>query len=95
MILVSLDGKDIKSFIINRIINLKKGIYFNLISISDESEISIISKDEFKSINLKEEYTYAYTKISSSLILIKFILSFIKKRGLTILLLVNLTLIGS
>ncbi|MDB8792534.1 AraC family transcriptional regulator [Romboutsia sp. 1001216sp1] len=79
MILVSLDGKDIKSFIINRIINLKKGIYFNLISISDESEISIISKDEFKSINLKEEYTY--TKISSSLNIDQIYTKFYQEKG--------------
>lgn len=58
MILVSYDSKNIKSFIINRKINIKKNIYFNLISISDESEISIIHNNNFECIHLNEDYRY-------------------------------------
>ena len=65
MILVSLDGIDIKSFIVNRMLHIKKGIYFNFISISDKSTVEIINNAEFEYLKLKNPFKYS--SISSSL----------------------------
>lgn len=81
MILVSSDGNTLESFIINRTLNLKKGIYFNLICVSDDCEIKIScdSKD-LKSINLKEKYTYK--NISPSLNINEIYTKFYQEKGL-------------
>ena len=65
MILVSFDSNNIKSFIINRSLHIKKGIYFNLISISDEASVEVLTNTEFKSIKLDNPFNYS--NISSSL----------------------------
>ncbi|MGL5714568.1 MAG: AraC family transcriptional regulator [Paraclostridium sp.] len=81
MISVSLDMYNIKSFIINRTIHLNKGIYFNLISISDESSIYIISDDFTKpGIDLEQEYTYS--SISPSLNINEIYTKFYQEKGL-------------
>ncbi|MGL5328674.1 MAG: AraC family transcriptional regulator [Peptostreptococcaceae bacterium] len=81
MILVSNDDTNIKSFIINRVINLKKDIYFNFISISDDSEIEIIKdSNNFDFIYLKEDYTY--TAISPSLNITEIYTKFYQEKGI-------------
>ncbi|MGL4911120.1 MAG: AraC family transcriptional regulator [Romboutsia sp.] len=81
MLLVSINGSTIKSFIINRNLNLKKGIYFNLISISEECEVEIShSHKALKSIDLKEDYTY--TNISSSLNINEIYTKFYQEKGI-------------
>ncbi|MEG1312291.1 MAG: AraC family transcriptional regulator [Romboutsia sp.] len=80
MIVVSIDTINIKYFIINRNINILKGVYFNLISISDESEILIsFDYDTFPSSDLKEEYTYS--SISSSLSINEIYTKFYQEKG--------------
>ena len=59
MILVSFDSNNIKSFIINRSLHIKKGIYFNLISISDEASVEVLTNTEFKSIKLDNPFNYS------------------------------------
>ncbi len=81
MILLSLDGVNFSSFIINRRLNLKNNIYFNFISISDDAEI-LINKDisTFSSKKLEEEYTYS--TISSSLNINEIYTKFYQEKGL-------------
>lgn len=60
MILLSKDGENIESYIINRNLHLKKGVYFNFISISDESEIKILhGYDLLPTKKLEEDYSYS------------------------------------
>ncbi|MEF9991761.1 MAG: AraC family transcriptional regulator [Romboutsia sp.] len=60
MILVSNDGIDIKSYIINRPLKLKKGIYFNLVSVYDEAEVTLLSDiDKLDSIKLEDDFIYS------------------------------------
>lgn len=81
MILVSLDISSMKSFIINRNITIKKGVYFNFISISDEAEILISSRcNEFPLVDLEEEYTYS--SISSSLNINEIYTKFYQEKGI-------------
>lgn len=81
MILVSLDAINIISFIINRPINLKVGVYFNLISISDNSSVEISScMDLFPSIYLNEDYIYS--SISPALNINEIYTKFYQEKGL-------------
>ena len=79
MILVSLDGNNIKSFIVNRNLHIKKGTYFNFISISDESSIEIVNNREFESFVL--ENTFKYSNISSSLDITEIYTKFYQEKG--------------
>ena len=79
MILVSFDSNNIKSFIINRSLHIKKGIYFNLISISDEASIEVLTNTEFKSIKLDNPFNYS--NISSSLDISEIYTKFYQEKG--------------
>ena len=79
MILVSLDGNNIKSFIVNRNLHIKKGTYFNFISISDESSIEIVNNIEFESFVL--ENTFKHSNISSSLDITEIYTKFYQEKG--------------
>ena len=79
MILVSFDGNNIKSFIINRSLHIKKGIYFNLISISDEASVEVLTNTEFKSIKLDNPFNYS--NISSSLDISEIYTKFYQEKG--------------
>ena len=79
MILVSFDSNNIKSFIINRILHIKKGIYFNLISISDEASVEVLTNTEFKSIKLDNPFNYS--NISSSLDISEIYTKFYQEKG--------------
>lgn len=79
MILVSFDSNNIKSFIINRSLHIKKGIYFNLISISDEASVEILTNTEFKSIKLDNPFNYS--NISSSLDISEIYTKFYQEKG--------------
>lgn len=79
MILVSFDSNNIKSFIINRSLHIKKGIYFNLISISDEASIEVLTNTEFKSIKLDNPFNYS--NISSSLYISEIYTKFYQEKG--------------
>ena len=79
MILVSFDSNNIKSFIINRSLHLKKGIYFNFISISDEASVEILTNTEFKSIKLDNPFNYS--NISSSLDISEIYTKFYQEKG--------------
>lgn len=79
MILVSFDSNNIKSFIINRSLHIKKGIYFNLISISDESSVEVLTNTEFKSIKLDNPFNYS--NISSSLDISEIYTKFYQEKG--------------
>ena len=79
MILVSFDSNNIKSFIINRSLHIKKGIYFNLISISDEASVEILTDTEFKSIKLDNPFNYS--NISSSLDISEIYTKFYQEKG--------------
>ena len=79
MILVSFDSNNIKSFIINRSLHIKKGIYFNLISISDEASVEVLTNTEFKSIKLDNPFNYS--NISSSLYISEIYTKFYEEKG--------------
>lgn len=79
MILVSFDSNNIKSFIINRSLHLKKGIYFNFISISDEASVEVLTNTEFKSIKLDNPFNYS--NISSSLDISEICTKFYQEKG--------------
>nr|WP_317332705.1 AraC family transcriptional regulator [uncultured Romboutsia sp.] len=79
MILVSFDCNNIKSFIINRNLHIKNGIYFNLISISDESSVEILTDTEFESIKLDNPFNYS--NISSSLDISEIYTKFYQEKG--------------
>ena len=79
MILVSFDSNNIKSFIINRSLHIKKGIYFNLISISDEASVEVLTNNEFKSIKLDNHFNYS--NISSSLDISEIYTKFYQEKG--------------
>ena len=79
MILVSFDSNNIKSFIINRSLHLKKGIYFNFISISDEASVEVLTNTEFKSIKLDNPFNYS--NISSSLYISEIYTKFYQEKG--------------
>lgn len=79
MILVSFDSNNIKSFIINRSLHIKKGIYFNLISISDEASVEVLTNTEFKSIKLDNPFNYS--NISSSLDISEIYTKFYQEKG--------------
>ena len=79
MILVSFDSNNIKSFIINRSLHIKKGIYFNLISISDEADVEVLTNTEFKSITLDNPFNYS--NISSSLDISEIYTKFYQEKG--------------
>ena len=79
MILVSFDSNNIKSFIINRSLHIKKGIYFNLISISDEASVEVLTNIEFKSIKLDNPFNYS--NISSSLYISEIYTKFYQEKG--------------
>ena len=79
MILVSFDSNNIKSFIINRSLHIKKGIYFNLISISDEASVEVLTNAEFKSIKLDNPFNYS--NISSSLDISEIYTKFYQEKG--------------
>lgn len=79
MILVSFDSNNIKSFIINRSLHIKKGIYFNLISISDEASVEVLTNTEFKSIKLDNPFNYS--NISSSLDISVIYTKFYQEKG--------------
>lgn len=81
MILVSYDCINIKSYIINRSINLKKGLYFNFISVSEESEVEFLSDiNVLESMNLKEEYIYS--SISPSITIDEIYAAFYQEKGI-------------
>lgn len=80
MISLSLDGHNIQSFIINRTINLNNGVYFNLISISDESSVYIISND-FNSPGVDLDQEYTYSSISPSLNINEIYTKFYQEKG--------------
>ena len=79
MILVSLDSNNIKSFIINKNLHIKKGIYFNLISVSDECNVEILTNTEFESIKLDNPFNYS--NISSSLDISEIYTKFYQEKG--------------
>ena len=79
MILVSFDSNNIKSFIVNRSLHIKKGIYFNLISISDEASVEVLTNTEFKSIKLDNPFNYS--NISSSLDISEIYTKFYQEKG--------------
>lgn len=79
MILVSFDSNNIKSFIINRSLHIKKGIYFNLISISDEASVEVLTNTKFKSIKLDNPFNYS--NISSSLDISEIYTKFYQEKG--------------
>lgn len=79
MIILSFDTTNIKSFIINRSIHIKKGVYFNLISISDESNIEILTDKDLESVNL--ENTFNYVNICSSLDITEIYTKFYQEKG--------------
>lgn len=79
MILVSLDSNNIKSFIINKNLHIKKGIYFNLISVSDECNVEISTNTEFESIKLDNPFNYS--NISSSLDISEIYTKFYQEKG--------------
>ena len=79
MILVSFDSNNIKSFIINRSLHIKKGIYFNLISISDEASVEVLTNTEYKSIKLDNPFNYS--NISSSLYISEIYTKFYQEKG--------------
>lgn len=79
MILVSFDSNNIKSFIINRSLHIKKGIYFNFISISDEASVEVLTNTEFKSIKLDNPFNYS--NISSSLDISEIYTKFYQEKG--------------
>ena len=79
MILVSFDSNNIKSFIINRSLHIKKGIYFNLISISDEASVEVLTNTEFKYIKLDNPFNYS--NISSSLDISEIYTKFYQEKG--------------
>ena len=79
MIFVSFDSNNIKSFIINRSLHIKKGIYFNLISISDEASVEVLTNTEFKSIKLDNPFNYS--NISSSLYISEIYTKFYQEKG--------------
>ena len=79
MILVSFDSNNIKSFIINRSLHIKKGIYFNFISISDEADVEVLTHTEFKSITLDNPFNYS--NISSSLDISEIYTKFYQEKG--------------
>lgn len=79
MILVSFDSNNIKSFIINRSLHIKKGIYFNFISISDEADVEVLTNTEFKSITLDNPFNYY--NISSSLDISEIYTKFYQEKG--------------
>lgn len=79
MILVSFDSNNIKSFIINRSLHIKKGIYFNFISISDEADVEVLTNTEFKSITLDNPFNYS--NISSSLDISEIYTKFYQEKG--------------
>ena len=79
MILVSFDSNNIKSFIINRSLHIKKGIYFNLISISDEASVEVLTNTKFKSIKLENPFNYS--NISSSLDISEIYTKFYQEKG--------------
>ena len=79
MILVSFDSNNIKSFIINRSLHIKKGIYFNLISISDEASVEVLTNTEFNSIKLDNPFNYS--NISSSLDISEIYTKFYQEKG--------------
>lgn len=81
MISVSLDMHNIKSFIINRTIHLNKDIYFNFISVSDESSIYIVS-DAFDIPNIDLDQDYTYSSISPSLNINEIYTKFYQEKGL-------------
>jgi AraC-like DNA-binding protein len=81
MILVSNNFKDISSFIINRPLKLKNGIYFNFISISDKSSVKISSSSDLvNTLVLKEDYNYS--SISPSLNIKEIYTKFYQEKGL-------------
>ena len=79
MILVSFDSNNIKSFIIIRSLHLKKGIYFNFISISDEASVEVLTNTKFKSIKLDNPFNYS--NISSSLDISEIYTKFYQEKG--------------
>lgn len=79
MILVSFDSNNIKSFIINRSLHIKKGIYFNFISISDEADVEVLTNTKFKSIKLDNPFNYS--NISSSLDISEIYTKFYQEKG--------------
>ena len=79
MILVSFDSNNIKSFIINRSLHIKKGIYINFISISDEASVEVLTNTEFKSIKLDNPFNYS--NISSSLDISEIYTKFYQEKG--------------
>ena len=79
MILVSFDSNNMKSFIINRSLHIKKGIYFNLISISDEASVEVLTNTKFKSIKLDNPFNYS--NISSSLDISEIYTKFYQEKG--------------
>ena len=79
MILVSFDSNNIKSFIINRSLHIKKGIYFNFISISDEASVEVLTNTKFKSIKLDNPFNYS--NISSSLDISEIYTKFYQEKG--------------
>ena len=79
MILVSFDSNNIKSFIINKNLHIKKGIYFNLISISDEASVEVLTNTKFKSIKLDNPFNYS--NISSSLDISEIYTKFYQEKG--------------
>lgn len=79
MILISFDSINIKSFIINRSLHIKKGVYFNLISISDEASINILTETEFEYIKLDNPFNYS--NISSSVDVSEIYTKFYQEKG--------------
>lgn len=80
MILVSFDSSSLNSFIVNRPIRLKKGLYFNFISISDESSIHM-SKPSYKFNSILLTHDYVYSSISPSLHIKEIYTKFYQEKG--------------
>ncbi|GAA0861948.1 helix-turn-helix transcriptional regulator [Paraclostridium tenue] len=81
MILLSIDCKNIISFIINRPIRLKKDVCFNLISVSDNASVYISYSSKYLNcISLNEDYKYS--SISSSLNIKEIYTKFYQEKGL-------------
>lgn len=82
MILVSFDtnASSLNSFVVNRPIRLKKGVYFNFISLSPKYELSIYSNDVINC-NINLDNIYEYSNIHSSFKVNELYTKFYQEKG--------------
>lgn len=82
MILVSFDANvnSLNSFVINRPLKLKKGTYFNFISLSTKYEVNIYS-DDFINSDITLDNIYEYSNIHSSFQINELYTKFYQEKG--------------